>query len=562
MFRLIIYLIFISNVFCINVRAFVDKNIISEDDIITYKIEIENASSIGEINIGKLDNIFSIISGPNQQTSMQFVNGNMTKSKTFSWNLSPQRSGKLVIPSFNITIDNKKYKTNPISINVKTTNKKNNDLSIYLSAEIDKEEVYIGEQITLTYKLYKKNEVSIEQFQPPTFTGFWTEELYRPNQLKFKKVNINGVRYDVSTLYKVALFPISGSKHTIDPLIIKAQVQKRKARRSRDPFFDPFFDSFFTESETKVLRSNKRKITIKQFPKPLPGAFSGAVGKFNIKTLIDTDSTRVNEAITFQVQISGTGNLGLFTLPKFEFSDQVDQFPPTEKFEKNVFRDQLSGSMIWEYILVPRESGIVKIPPISMTYFDPKKEKWERINSKSLMFSVKKAEGNFYTDKGFSKKEIELLDRDIRYIRNNTSKWSYKSKNEWENIFKIYLASFIVFFFPLLSKSILGYNDSKKSIWRSKKALAKARKSINKNEKLLKIIFTYLYDRMGLQSDNLDSIIVKELLKNKIDRQLLHELLEHLKICDEISYGLNNEINLEAFKQKTLDILEKMDAEI
>ena len=35
---------------------------------------------------------------------------------------------------------------------------------------------------------------------------------------KFKNVNINGVRYQVSTLYKAALFPITGSEYDIDPL--------------------------------------------------------------------------------------------------------------------------------------------------------------------------------------------------------------------------------------------------------------------------------------------------------------------------------------------------------
>ena len=69
----------------------------------------------------------------------------------------------------------------------------------------------------------------------------------------------------------------------------------------------------------------------------------------------------VNEAITLKISISGTGNLGLFTIPKFKFSDKLDQFPPKETFEKNNFRDALSGVMSWEYILVPRISGKISI---------------------------------------------------------------------------------------------------------------------------------------------------------------------------------------------------------
>jgi len=113
----------------------------------------------------------------------------------------------------------------------------------------------------------------------------------------------------------------------------------------------------------------------------------------------------VNEAITFRVTIEGTGNLGLFTLPKFKFADELDQFPPKENFEKNVFRDALSGRMRWDYILIPRISGTISIPPITMTYFDPVKEKWQRISSRATIIPVTKGAENVFDNNGLSKKE-------------------------------------------------------------------------------------------------------------------------------------------------------------
>ena len=52
---------------------------------------------------------------------------------------------------------------------------------VFIAAEIDKENAYLGEQITLTYKLYKRVDVNIagiDQFQMPNFKGFWVEELF------------------------------------------------------------------------------------------------------------------------------------------------------------------------------------------------------------------------------------------------------------------------------------------------------------------------------------------------------------------------------------------------
>ena len=137
---------------------------------------------------------------------MQWINGSVTSSKTISWTIAPKKTGKIKIPSLDVRIDGQTYKTNQIKLQVTGSNKPQSERDVFITSEIDKEEVYLGEQITLTFKLYKKVEISVEPFEIPEFSGFWTEELYRPNQIKIdKKINLNGVRYEVGTLY-----PISG----------------------------------------------------------------------------------------------------------------------------------------------------------------------------------------------------------------------------------------------------------------------------------------------------------------------------------------------------------------
>ena len=226
--RIIPYIIInLTFIYCIQVKAYVDKNKCSVDDIINYKIELQDANSFGDISIDRLSSQFSIISGPSQQTSMQWINGSVTNSKTISWTLAPKKTGKIKIPSLDVRIGGQTYKTNQITLQVVGSNKKQSDRDVFITSEIDKDEVYLGEQITLTFKLYKKVEISVEPFEIPEFSGFWTEELYRPNQIKIdKKINLNGVRYEVGTLYKVALFPISGGEYVIEPLTMKVQTQK------------------------------------------------------------------------------------------------------------------------------------------------------------------------------------------------------------------------------------------------------------------------------------------------------------------------------------------------
>ena len=544
--------------------ASVDKNRCTIDDIISFKIEFENADSFSNIDISSLIKDFTVISGPSQQTSMQWINGKVTNSRIMSWSLSPKREGRLVIPRLNVQISGKKSATKEIVVFVSQSQKKETDLDVFISAEINKESVYIGEQITLTYSIYRRVECSIEPFEIPKFPGFWSEELFRPNQIKFKNIAINGVQYQKGILYKVALFPISGKELEIEPLSLKIQKQKKKKRRGRDPFFDPFFDSFFTETETKILRSKKREIFIKDYPKSRPIGFTGAVGDFKISTATDTDSINVNEAITFRVIVEGTGNMGLFTIPKMSFADDIDQFPPKENFEKNVFRDELSGKMIWEYILVPRVSGKLSIPPISFTFFNPKIEKWQKLSSKPTSVFIKNTNDNYLTSNGLTKREIEVLGKDIKYIYNGNPVLKHTNSNPYNYIFLIYFLSILIFFLPNILSYIVGYNLDSMPARLSKNALKKALNKLKTSDTRSdnfdnKIIYQYLKDKFQLHSSNLDAISTKDQLRGRINNQDLDELIELLKLSESFIYGKKETTDIHSLNQKTASILERID---
>ena len=561
---LLTFILNLSFVLGFSATASVDKNRCTIDDIISFKIEFENADSFSNIDISSLIKDFTVISGPSQQTSMQWINGKVTNSRIMSWSLSPKREGRLVIPRLNVQISGKNSVTDKIVVFVGKSQKKESDLDVFISAEINKESVYIGEQITLTYSIYRRVECSIEPFEIPKFPGFWSEELFRPNQIKFKNIAINGVQYQKGILYKIALFPISGKELEIEPLSLKIQIQKKKKRRGRDPFFDPFFDSFFTETETKILRSKKREIFIKDYPKSRPIGFTGAVGDFKISTAIDTDSINVNEAITFSVIIEGTGNMGLFTIPKMSFADDIDQFPPKEKFEKNVFRDELSGKMIWEYILVPRVSGKLSIPPISFTFFNPKIEKWKKLSSKPTSVLIKNTNDNYLTSNGLTKREIEVLGKDIKYIYNGDPFLKHTNSTPYNYIFLIYFLSILIFFSPNILSYIIGYNLDSMPARLSKKALKKALNELKTSDTRSdnfdnKIIYRYLKEKFQLHSSNLDAISTKDQLQGRINNQDLDELIELLKLSESFIYGKKETTDIHSLNQKTVSILERID---
>ena len=106
-----------------------------------------------------------------------------------------------------------------IEIQVGESQNKNSD-EIFIIAEIDKATVYLGEQITLKYKLYKRADISIagiDQFKMPDFIGFWAEEIFTPQRLQFQTqvVTYKGMKYQVANLGERALFPIASDLFSI-----------------------------------------------------------------------------------------------------------------------------------------------------------------------------------------------------------------------------------------------------------------------------------------------------------------------------------------------------------
>lgn len=566
---LVIILFFLNLVFPQGVNVSVDKQRLQKGDVLQLIIEVTGAKNFPKIETDGINNNFEFVGGPYEQTSIEFINGKMKDTKTLTWTLSPRKIGNLTIPEIQGSIDGKIFVSQPIKITVVNNLKEGSENSVFILAEVDKENAYLGEQITLTYKLYKdiNTKISgIDQFQMPDFNGFWVEEIFTPQRLQYQSKNVlfRGRKYQVANLGQRALFPIASDQHIIPPVSIKTQIEKKNRKTKRDPFFDPFFNSFFSETQTKIIRSKKRIIKIKPFPEPKPIDFNGAVGDFKINVAIDQREVEVNNGIIFTVFLEGTGNLGLFTLPKVDFPQALEAFPPNDDYKKDVFRNQITGSQKLEYVLVPREPGYFEIPMIKMSFFNLKLDSWSTIKTKSFKIQVTGDTVESDNLKGLTKKEIELLAEDIRFIKTKPSEISAFENKLPKAVYLFYFLSTIIFFLPKISKKIMKTNLFKVDDRRKKNAIKKSLKILKtKNHDSFNIaskaIYTYVQERLLLSSKNLDPIAVKRLLKNYIDDMTLKELISLLKICDAGKYAPTYKKEMDTIIPKTKNILKSID---
>ena len=71
-----------------SVEISVDRNKLQEGDLLTLTIEVTGGEDFANVGLEPLERDFDIISGPSQQTNIQWINGKMKSAKSLTWILS------------------------------------------------------------------------------------------------------------------------------------------------------------------------------------------------------------------------------------------------------------------------------------------------------------------------------------------------------------------------------------------------------------------------------------------------------------------------------------------
>ncbi len=509
---------------------------------------------------------FKIISGPNQSSSIRMINGSVSSTITYSYIISAPKIGKFKIESATIQYNGKKFKTNALTITVtKSSGKPSSSRSssqsmsdeelkqnVFIRAIADKKNVVKGEQVTVTYKLYTKLNISSPQISKlPRYKGFWAEELETSNNIRFSVEMYKGVRYNSAVLKKVALFPTKSGKLTVTPFELEIPVLVKRRQRSNDPFDAFFNDSFFGRTETIQFKATSNKVVINVSPLPekgKPESFTGAVGQFDFKADLDKNSVETNDAVTLKLTISGKGNVELIDMPDVELPPGFEKYEP--KISKKVNRKStISGFKSEEYLIVPRVAGIKVIKPIKFSYYDPRKKQYIELSSPQFTINVKQGSGTVATaGEGFTKEDIKLLSQDIRFIK--TSDFQLEKIKEGNLIqswfwYSLVIPLFIMFGFIGFKKrqdKLSGNVELMKFRKAQKNAgnrLKLAKKALDENnlatyfDEISKGLYGYLEDKLLLPKSEFTIEKVVELLnKNNVDENTVTDVKDILNKCE------------------------------
>ncbi|HRH68930.1 MAG TPA: BatD family protein [Flavobacteriales bacterium] len=503
----------------IGFTAAVDRNSIAAGEYVKLTVTLTNSQEGFEApSFGGL----VVVQGPFESSSFNYVNGRMSSSVGRTWMLTATAPGKYTIGAAKARVGGGIIQTEPIVIEVSKGAARPNapdaaqgqarDPNLFATISLSKNKAYVGEQVVATYMLYSRYaNIELSKYDLPKMDGFWAEEIdLGDTNWEDQLQTVNGLQYRVAVLKRQVLFPQRSGKLRIAPVELSCVVNR----------------SFFNRGSAVNTRSNAVELTAMALPPGPPAAFNGAVGELEMVVKTDRTEVKANEAIELTITYAGRGNLKLIEAPKLNFPSDLEAYDPKVTDKISVNASGMSGSRSFQYLLIPRHEGEFPLEPITFSYFDTRNGGYRTIQAEPVTFRIAPGDGGPVSAiQRPSKTDVEMLGKDIRYIRTGDLQLRTAGKHLFGSIpwFAGMGAPALAFviFLGWRRKQERDHSDVTGS--RRKQADRVARKRLSEAEQALrssdrnafydalgKALHGYLADKFGLGPAQITDVIVRE----------------------------------------------------
>ncbi len=545
----------------------------------------------GQFNPPTFIDELRVVSGPNQYSSMQWINGKMSSNLRYSYTLMPMKKGTYNLKGASYKVGRKNYTAPSLRVTVtgelsqsqakgsgstkmpnatpgaKSDANANNLPDYFFRIEIDTNKVYQGQQLTAYYVIYSTYDLTnYNALEAPSFQGFWVQDI-TPDRITPQNAVIGEKIYTKYTLKKYALFPQKTGDLELDPMEVETTVRIPSGQRRG------FFQSY-TNKRAK-LKTETVKVGVYPLPQQgKPNDFGGLVGNFKLNVRPNKTTTKVGESVNLNVSVIGSGNLKLvdpFVLDLTEGDFEV--YDPT--VNENIYSKNniVMGSKSFEYLLIPQKEGDLQIPSLNYTYYNPATERYEVKNAPAVTIKVLPSDAAPIQEDE-PKEAVDILDihtGSTQLAKGGSSPLPYLLMGG------LYLLPFLAL--PiLLSRKRKEDEENADVLGRKRRAAlgvaqkrleaANAFKSQNQKkpfyDEIIKTIWGYLGDRVNIPTSELSKANIQSVLSAKnvsdTNSQKLTKIIEYCEMA--LFAPVADADNLQKTYDETLNVIADIEEEL
>lgn len=341
------------------VSASIDRADIELNESFTLEITSDTNIDIHP-DVSVLENDFHV-GQSNQLSNTTIMNGQIRRSKTWSYMLMPKRAGQIVIPAISVGAES----TTPLFVDVKQpTYSPPGEAEVFITTEVDFNESYVQAQILLTIKIYRSVAVRQPSLRQPVMTGAEVLVELAGDDRSYEAV-INGTPYGVIEQV-MAIYPQESGEIEISPARFEARVLRNGRITGR-----------------KMYESEPLVVTVLPTP-PAPAEYPNAVWlpakDLQLSEVWSRDESEIKagEPLTRHVTVSALGQLET-QIPVIDppVADGLNVYPDKPELGRRIEPGGIRGIRKDQYALIGVTAGTVVLPALELPWWNVEKGEWE-----------------------------------------------------------------------------------------------------------------------------------------------------------------------------------------
>jgi hypothetical protein len=341
------------------VKARVDRNTIDLNESFMLEIVVDTEIDL-QPDISALHEDF-YVGQSSQLSNTMIINGEISRSRTWSYQLMAKRTGDLVIPPVSVGSE----RSEPLTITVRQpANAPPGEADVFITSEVDYTESYVQSQVLYRIKVYRAVPTRQPALRDPEFGG--AEVLIEPaGDERSYDALLNGRTYNVVERV-FALFPQESGEVTISPARFEARVLRDGRITGR-----------------KVFESEAHTIRVLPIPEP-PAEFPGAVWlpardlQLQDNWSRQPDDLKAGEPITRVITVSALGQLET-QIPAIDPPNVpgVNVYPDRPELSQQIEPGGIRGIRKDQYAIIGVDAGEMTLPPLKLPWWDVEAGEWK-----------------------------------------------------------------------------------------------------------------------------------------------------------------------------------------
>ena len=377
------YLFFVINLLVFAQKQVVTLEVTPTEGLIGEPLTITVKSTIqGNVEIDFPKNFtqgFDVMSGSNVE--VDYSTGRTISFYYLSQSGSISKPGTYKFGPAYIKKGNKVYRSNTVSVAIQKENTPTpNQLSQNFSKqqlrqiafgiiEKSKNSIYEGEPLVVNARVYAQfNASHIENYESYTVSNTSDKhQLDDLSSIKIEPIRIKNKPYFTFNCDKKVLFFTGAGQKTIQPFRL----------------------SLYKDFDGLDLTSYPASIDIKPLPANKPAFFNGGVGSFSISQEISSNQLTKGGVFSLKLTIKGAGNLQDIQAPTLNLPSGFKIYgDPVVKENYHYTEKGVEGKITYVYSIQSNFSDKKEIPATTIAFFNPKKEQFEQVSTKSETIEV------------------------------------------------------------------------------------------------------------------------------------------------------------------------------